>query len=102
MIDPTSTSVTSSANPANPGDQVTYTATVTGSQFFLGYGSASFSDDGTPIAACQSIPLTDNGTTNTHQATCAQTYPNGGAHSIQASYSGYAATNDFAPSVSRR
>ena len=100
VIDPTSTSVTSSANPANPGDQVTYTATVTGSQFFLGYGSASFSDDGTPIAACQSIPLTDNGTTNTHQATCAQTYPNGGAHSIQASYSGYAATNDFAPSVS--
>jgi hypothetical protein len=100
VIDPTSTSVTSSANPANPGDQVTYTATVTGSQFFLGYGSVSFSDDGTPIAACQSVPLTDNGGTTPHQATCAQTYPNGGAHSIQAFYSGYSATNDFAPSAS--
>ncbi len=100
VIDPTSTSVTSSASPSAPGDQVTYTATVTGSQFFLGYGSVSFSDDGTPIAACQSVPLTSNGTTNTHQATCAQTYASGGAHSIQAFYSGYAATADFAPSAS--
>lgn len=78
---PTTTSLASSANPSIVGAAVTYTATVSP---VPNGGTISFSDNGTPIAACQSLAAN----TTTGQATCTVTYASVGSHSIVAAYSG--------------
>jgi hypothetical protein len=85
----TAVSVTSSDNPVPVGQQVTYTATVSPTD---GGGTVSFADSGAPIAACEDQPVNASG-----QATCDQTYPGTGSHSIVATYSG---DTGFAGSVS--
>jgi len=78
-LTPTTTSVSSSANPSQTGATVTYTATVTPAPTG---GTVSFSDGGSAIAGCGTVPVS-NGT-----ATCVQTYGTPGSHSIVATYSG--------------
>jgi hypothetical protein len=77
----TSTSVQSSANPANPGQTVTYTASVSPVPDPSG-GTVDFADGGTTIPTCTSLPL--SGAT----ATCAVSYSTTGTHDITATYSG--------------
>ena len=48
----TSTALASSKNPSAPGDQVTYTATVTGGD---GGGTVMFTDAGTPVSGCEAV-----------------------------------------------
>jgi type II secretory pathway pseudopilin PulG len=87
----TTTSVVSNANPADVGQQVTYTTTV--SLTSPGGGSppatdtVAFMDGGTPIAGCTAQPLTG---TSPGTATCQVTYANttGSPHSISAAFSG--------------
>jgi type II secretory pathway pseudopilin PulG len=98
----TSTSIVSNANPADVGQQVTYTATV--SLTSPGGGSppatdtVAFMDGGTPIAGCTAQPLTG---TSPDTATCQVTYADttGSPHSISAVFSGDAnfATSTSAP-----
>lgn len=84
----TTTSLASSANPSIVGQSVTYTATVSP---VPDGGTVAFAQDGSPIAACQSVAVnTSNGT-----ATCSVTYTSVGSHSLVATYSG-----DFAYSGS--
>jgi hypothetical protein len=78
---PTATSLASSANPSIVGAAVTYTATVSP---VPNGGTISFSDNASPVAGCQSLPVD----TSTGQATCTVTYGSVGSHSIIASYSG--------------
>ena len=81
-------------NNANAGDPVAYVAHVgrdTGTDRSVIGGTASFNQDGVPIAACQSVPVTAG------DATCATTVsPVAGRHSIQVSYSG---DSPFQPST---
>ena len=81
-------SLTSSANPSQPGNNVTFTATVAPTD---GGGTVSFTQDGTAIAGCQSLSLTAG------KATCSQTFNADGPFSIVATYSG---DGDFAGSTS--
>ncbi len=78
---PTTTSLASSANPSIIGQSVTYTATVSP---VPDGGTVAFSDNGSPISACQSQPVN----TATGQATCTVTYNVVGSHSLTATYSG--------------
>ncbi len=78
VITPTTTSLSSSLNPSNVGQAVTYTATVSPAP---GAGTVSFTDGGAAIAGCSSRPLTAG------QSTCSTTPP-AGSHSIRAIYSG--------------
>ncbi len=78
---PTTTSLASSANPSIVGQSVTYTATVSP---VPDGGTVAFSDNGSPIAACQQQPVN----TATGQATCTVTYNVVGSHSLIATYSG--------------
>jgi hypothetical protein len=82
---PTSVSV-DRPNSANAGDPVAYVAHVernTGTDRSMIGGTISFNQDGVPIAACQSLPVTAG------DATCSTTVsPVAGRHSIQVSYSG--------------
>jgi hypothetical protein len=75
---PTTTTVTSSANPSTPGQTVTYTATVSP---VPNGGTVTFSDGGAQICSVQSV-----GGTGT--ATCPVGYKLAGTHSITAVYSG--------------
>jgi len=77
----TSTSLGSSANPSTPGEQVTYSATVSP---VPDGGSVGFADGGTTISGCGSVAVS----TTTGKATCQVTYANAGPHSIVATYSG--------------
>ncbi|MFZ0169924.1 MAG: Ig-like domain-containing protein [Candidatus Dormiibacterota bacterium] len=77
----TTTTVGSSVNPANPGQSVTYTATVSPSPNPSG-GTVDFADGGTTIPGCGSVVL--NGAT----ATCTVSYATTGTHDITATYSG--------------
>ena len=79
-----SISLASSANPAQPGQSVTFTASVTGSAG-TPTGSATFRDGSTEI--CSNVALA-NGV-----ATCSTSGLGEGTHSITASYSGDAAYN---------
>ena len=87
----TSTMVTSSANPGPIGAPVTYTATVgvlppgTGTPT----GNVSFTDNGSPVATCQNVPLP---TSAPLQVMCSETYGSNASHAIVATYSGD--TND--------
>lgn len=78
---PTTTTVTSSANPSIVGASVTYTATVSP---VPNGGTTSFTDNASPIAGCQLLPVN----TITGTATCTVTYTSVGSHSIVATYSG--------------
>jgi len=85
---------TSSATPL-PNAPVTYTATVdTGTGNPNPTGTISFSDGATII--CPSAAVS---TSTPHTATCTQTYPTVGSHSIQASYSGGLTTTASASAV---
>jgi hypothetical protein len=83
----TNTAITSSANPGNAGDSVTYTATVSPTD---DGGSVAFTDNGQPISTCATQPVATN------VATCTQTYADPGSHEIGASYTG---DEDYGSSV---
>lgn len=87
---PTTTTLSSSANPALAGQKVTYEATVSP---VPDAGAVSFADDGDTRSGCGSVPL--NASTGT--ATCALVYSTRGTHTVTASYSG---DTTFAPSTS--
>jgi hypothetical protein len=86
----TSTSVSSSANPATTGSPVTYTATVAPTPANDG-GTVAFYDDGSKISSCSAQAVSSG------RATCTVTYASAGSHIIKATYSGYA---DYARSTS--
>jgi hypothetical protein len=77
----TTTTVTSSDNPAFVGQAVTYTATVSPAPDPSG-GTVDFADGGATISGCGSVALS-GGT-----ATCTATYSAAGTHDIIATYSG--------------
>jgi alpha-tubulin suppressor-like RCC1 family protein len=89
----TSTSVTTSDDPATLGEPVTFTATVTPTD---GAGTVAFFADGsaTPIAGCGAQPLTL--VIALYQATCTTSSLTGGPHTITAVYSG---DTSYAPST---
>jgi hypothetical protein len=74
-----SVSLTASANPSVLGQSVSFTATVAG---YAPTGAISFSDDGVPIAGCQSVPLVNSA------ASCAAAPETAGTHTIGAAYGG--------------
>jgi hypothetical protein len=78
-LPPTTTTIASSLNPSNPGDSVTFTATVTGSS---PTGSVDFLDSGSSIGGCAAV-LLGGGTAQCTTSTLAS-----GTHSIVAKYSG--------------
>ena len=80
----TATTLTSSANPSLTGQQITYTAGVTGGD--LG-GTVAFADGGITIGGCDAVALTGG------HATCAQTYTAVGPHLITAAYNGDATSS---------
>ncbi len=93
--DPTNLTITPSSTSPQPGQPVIDTATVslvtpgTGTPT----GTVSFTDDGSPVAGCQSLILPSVAPL---QVACAETYESGATHSIVASYSGdedHAASN---------
>jgi hypothetical protein len=88
QVSDTSTTVTSSANPASVGNSVTYTATVSPTD---NGGTVSYSDGGNPIADCQSLALSGG------EAKCVVTTPSAGTHTIVATYSG---DTNWEPSIS--
>ncbi|MGD0454359.1 MAG: Ig-like domain repeat protein [Solirubrobacteraceae bacterium] len=78
---PTTTALTSSADPSSAGQPVTFTAAVSP---VPDSGTVSFTDGGATIAGCDAVSVSE---ANGH-ASCQTTYGLGGAHSIVASYSG--------------
>jgi hypothetical protein len=80
---PTTTSLTSSANPANAGTSVVLTATVTGTG---PTGNVNFSEGGTALAGCAAVALAGGG--NAPTATCTISTLSVGSHAIVASYGG--------------
>ncbi len=86
----TTTSVTSSANPATTGQSVTYTAQVAP---VPSGGSVSFYGDGSPLAGCDKLEVS----TSTGTATCSSTYLASAHYGVQVSYSG---AGPFVPSTS--
>ena len=89
QVSSTSTTLTSSANPSVPNQQVTLTATVSP---VPDGGTVAFSDGGTTIAACAARPVS----TSTSIATCTQNYPSPASHSVTAAFGG---TNSFTAST---
>jgi uncharacterized delta-60 repeat protein len=78
---PTSTTLSSSLNPALRGQMISFTATVSGHR---PTGNVDFRDGGTTI--CASAPLA--GAKNSATATCTTAVLTAGTHAITASYSG--------------
>jgi hypothetical protein len=76
------TALVSSLNPSNVGDNVTFTATVTGS---APTGSVTFVADGV-TTLCSAVALSGGG--NTPTAHCSTSGLSAGTHSIVANYSG--------------
>ncbi len=76
---PTNVSLSSSANPAAAGAQVTYTASVLPTP---DGGTVEFTDSASAISGCEFASLS-SGT-----ATCDVAYSSSGTHAIEASYSG--------------
>jgi YVTN family beta-propeller protein len=87
VVTATTTSLSASPDPSAVGQQVTYTAAVSPAP---DAGTVTFTDGGTAIAGCSSVPLRSG------SAACAVTYTTTGSHSITASYSGDAS---FHPST---
>ncbi|HTR59784.1 MAG TPA: Ig-like domain repeat protein [Casimicrobiaceae bacterium] len=82
----TRTTLTSSANPAAVGANVTFTVSVNGN---MPTGTAALTDGGNPIAGCTAVPLSGSG--NTITGSCGASSLAVGTHSIVATYSGDAA-----------
>jgi len=77
----TLTTLGSSANPANTGNPVTYTASVSP---IPDGGTVAFTDNSTTLSGCGAVAVS----TTTGRATCTTTYTSTGSHSIVANYSG--------------
>jgi hypothetical protein len=82
------TALTSSANPTDGAQPVTFTATVNPTS---GDGKVQFTEDGTTIPGCAAVALSAG------KATCARAYDGGGTHDIVATYTG---DSSFADSTS--
>jgi hypothetical protein len=80
VVRDSATSISSSANPAEVGQSVTYTAKVIP---VTGVGTVSFFDNGSAISACQSRPIDGSGA-----ATCTTTLNSTASRDIVATYSG--------------
>jgi hypothetical protein len=78
---PTTTALTSSADPSSAGEPVTFTAAVSPAP---DSGTVSFTDGGVAIAGCGAVGVGEAG----GEARCQMTYSASGAHSIVATYSG--------------
>ena len=81
----TTTTLTSSLNPAAVGASVTLTASVTGN---APTGNVNFIDGASSIGGCSARSLSGSG--NTRTATCTTSSLAGGTHNIVASYGGNA------------
>ena len=81
-----STTLVSSTNPSTAGANVTFTATVTGTN---PTGSVNFTDGASSIAGCSAVALAGSG--NSRTAACTTNTLAGGTHSIVATYGGDAA-----------
>src|SRR5213075_1804024 len=79
----TTTTLTSSLNPAPVGSSVTFTANVSGTN---PSGRVSFSADGSALSGCSTVAVT--GTGNTRTASCSTSALAVGSHSVVATYSG--------------
>ncbi len=73
------TTLNASINPANPGQSVTFTASVTGSG---PTGKVQFKDGGVAIAGCSAVALVAG------SADCTTSFASGGTHILTADYSG--------------
>ncbi len=73
-----SITLTSNANPAASGSQVTFTAVLTGT---VKPGTVTFTDNG--IAVCTAVAIPNSG-----KATCVDTVSGAGVHTIVAAYTG--------------
>ena len=82
---PTTTTVTSSANPAPTGATATLRATVAASPPVAG-GTVTFTANGNAVATCTGVPVVVAGAAR--EATCTAAGLGSGAYSIVASYSG--------------
>ena len=91
---PTTTALSSSANPASAGTAVTFTATVSGSS---PSGSVAFSADDATLANCAAVALSVR---NPSSATCSTSSLGVGTHAIVASYAANAASASVALSQS--
>lgn len=80
---PSTTTLTSSLNPSTFGAAVLFTATVLGT---APTGNVNFTDNGTSIGGCATVPLSGIGNTKTAQCSTSQLTPV--THSITASYGG--------------
>ena len=78
---PTTTMVSSSVNPSQLNQSVTFTATVTGNGGGMPTGTVNFTDNGAPL--CTAVQLSGAG-----QAQCATSTLTLGMHAIAATYSG--------------
>jgi hypothetical protein len=86
--------IISSANPSAPGQQVTFTTTVS-PLVAASNGTVLFSDNGSALPGCGILqPDPDTG-----QVGCTTTYANGGPHTIQAFYTRSNMVGQFAPSA---
>ena len=79
----TTTTLASSANPAQAGTNVTFTASVNGNGLT---GSVAFTDVGSTIAGCAAVALSGSG--KTMSASCGTSSLSAGTHSIVATYGG--------------
>jgi hypothetical protein len=79
----TATALSSSVNPSNIGQAVTFTATVTPVNSPAPTGTVAFTSNGTAITGCTAVTLPASG-----KATCATTFNTAGTYSIVATYSG--------------
>ncbi len=79
----TSTSLSSSSNPATIGSGVVFTATVTGA---APTGTITFSDGGSVLSGCNIVPLSGGGDAPTAQ--CSTSTLSAGTHLVIASYGG--------------
>ena len=82
-LPPTTTALTSSANPSIVGLSITLTATVTGTS---PTGPVRFDDGGTTIVSCGAVALAGSG--NSRTASCVTSALAAGSHPINASYQG--------------
>jgi len=97
VVKPDAADIAIEAAPADavPGQQVTYTATVSAAAPGAGIvsGTVALNDDGSPVAGCESLALSSAASP---QVTCSETYDADATHSIVATYGGSA---DFLPST---
>ena len=86
---PSSTALSSSANPSLVGASVTFTATVNGA---APTGTVAFKDGGNAISGCSAVAL-PAGSANAKVATCSTSSLSAATHSIVATYAGDAGNN---------